>query len=494
MTRPRVRILVVDDDAADRMVRCRDLAAAAEGEFEVVESGTAHEALRKAGSEHFDCILLEYCTLGSEWWKLLLALVGLVKDEDGTPVVVLTGRDGAALALGPAHRGDGRHMREHGPQQRLQALPAAIARLLREHRTPKGKRRARAMFRPLVEQVQAITYVRDLAGSGGMRYVSPQVKALGFSVDDWLAGPSGFLDAVHREDRPRVAITIARSVANGTGLRLEYRLVGMDGSEHWFRDEAEVICDAAGRKLFLQGILVDITQSKLTEEALRDSREALRRLSAHQEEIKESERKRIAHEIHDELGGLLTSIQAHIEVSIERSRLAGAQADGLLVEASRLIGEATQAVRRIINDLRPSVLDQLGVWDAIEWYAHQVETRFGLVCDCVIAPSALAADVDPERSIMLFRIVQESLTNIVRHAEASFVAVRAAAKDGVLSVEIRDDGKGFPAGQARDGRSWGIQGMQERSRHFGGQLTVSSAAGKGTCVALRLPLESSDGR
>jgi two-component system sensor histidine kinase UhpB len=349
------------------------------------------------------------------------------------------------------------------------------------------------MFRTLVEQVQAITYVRELAGEGALRYISPQVGTLGYAPEEWLSAPSAPLAAIHAADRGKAATAIGRSRKEGLPLRVEYRIVGKNGRERWFRDEAEIVCDPAGLPLFQQGILIDITQSKLAEEALRDSRETLRRLAAHQENIKEGERKRIAQEIHDELGSLLTGIKAYVSVSIERAIQAGTAPDPLLQEAARLTEDAIQAVRRVINDLRPSVLDQLGLWDAIQWYASQVEARFGLACDCSIDRSALQIQLDPERTIMLFRIVQESLTNVVRHAEASMVSVRAAAKDGVITVEIHDDGKGFAVGQPANRHSWGIQGMQERTRHFGGQLTVSSAAGKGTRVALRLPFTDTRG-
>jgi two-component system sensor histidine kinase UhpB len=355
------------------------------------------------------------------------------------------------------------------------------------------RKRAEAMFRTLVEQVQAITYVREVDGEGALRYISPQVSTLGYTVEECLSAPSALFAAIHALDRDKAAAAIGRSRKEGMPLRVEYRITGKDGRERWFREEAEIVRDPAGQPLFQQGILIDITQNKLAEEALRDSRETLRRLAAHQENIKEDERKRIAQEIHDELGSLLTGIKAYVSVSVERATQAGAPPDPLLQEAARLTEDAIQAVRRVINDLRPSVLDQLGLWEAIQWYAGQVEARSGLACDCSIDSSALQIQLDPERTIMLFRIVQESLTNVVRHADASMVSVHAAAKDGVITVEIRDDGKGFAAEQPSNRHSWGIQGMQERTRHFGGQLTVSSVTGKGTRVALRLPLETGKG-
>eukprot|EP01034_Spumella_vulgaris_P036352 gene36351-44846_t len=159
--------------------------------------------------------------------------------------------------------------------------------------------------------------------------------------------------------------------------------------------------------------------SKAAEQALRQSQEELRRLGAHQERIKEEERKRIAQEIHDELGGLLTGIRAYILVAQERAVAAGREPEPLLADTADLVQTAIETVRRVITDLRPSVLDQLGVWAALEWYAGQVALRAGLRCDCSIDAQVAALELDAERSTMLFRVVQEALTNVVRHAGAS---------------------------------------------------------------------------
>ncbi|MBI1892208.1 MAG: response regulator [Burkholderiales bacterium] len=225
------------------------------------------------------------------------------------------------------------------------------------------------------------------------------------------------------------------------------------------------------------------------EEALRHSHEELRRLAAHQERVKEQERKRIAQEIHDELGGLLTGIKAYISVVIDRATRAGAPPDPLLSDAVDLANNAIETVRKVITDLRPSVLDQLGVWAALEWYTGQIEKRSGISCECVIDPLATATELDPESSTMVFRIVQEALTNVVRHANASRVTVQVERNGGELLVVVQDNGKGIEPERLVNGHSWGILGMAERTRYFGGELKISGAPGQGTTVTLRLPLE-----
>ena len=236
-------------------------------------------------------------------------------------------------------------------------------------------------------------------------------------------------------------------------------------------------------------LIADIKARKRVEEALHISSTKLRKMVDHQESIKEEERKRIAREIHDDLGGVLTGIKANVSVSIERAVRAGQASDPLLLEAADQADMAIETVRRVISDLRPSVLDQLGVWAALEWHAEQIQERTGLQCICSISESAGRIDLDPERSTMLFRVVQEALTNVVRHAGATQVKIGILHHKNVIIADIRDNGRGIDAQQLLDGEAWGILGMHERTRHFGGELKVSGTAGVGTAVLLRLPME-----
>jgi PAS domain S-box-containing protein len=231
----------------------------------------------------------------------------------------------------------------------------------------------------------------------------------------------------------------------------------------------------------------DITKRKCAEQALRESREALRGLAAHQQRIKEEERKNIAREVHDELGGLLSCIKAYVSVAIDNAVENGAQPDRLLVDAADLADTAIETVRRVIAELRPSVLDDLGIWAALEWYANQINSRTDIRCICTIDAGALELDIDPERSTMLFRVVQEALTNVVRHAEADRVEIRVARQGGAIAVEVQDDGKGIAPDRLINKESFGVLGMHERAAYFGAELKITGAPGQGTLVALTLP-------
>ncbi|GJH10013.1 MEDS domain-containing protein [Caballeronia novacaledonica] len=221
-----------------------------------------------------------------------------------------------------------------------------------------------------------------------------------------------------------------------------------------------------------------------------DIQRALSELSAHQHRIRENERKRIAREIHDELGSVLTGIKAYVSVAVDRARREGSAPDPQLVDAARLADDALDTVRRVITELRPTVLDDLGIWVALEWYIEQIEKQTGLPCSLTIDPRLSASEVGPELGTVLFRIIQEALTNAVRHAQAKSMVVRAQCDEAFAVFEVCDDGKGIDAVRLLGQHSWGIAGMHERARHFGGALTIAGAPGMGTTVSLRLPLET----
>jgi two-component system sensor histidine kinase UhpB len=482
-----IRLLIVEDDLVDRMACRRALAADAGHVFEVFEADTGQQGLALAAALRPDCILLDYHLpdlTGLEFLTRLGGAAGLA----AIPVMMLTGADSATVAAESMRRGARDYLVKDVERRYLGLLPNAVHRMLREQRLFNDKRQIEAKFRTLVEQIQAITYIAALESQDALLYISPQIRTLGFSPAEWLSTPGLHARQLHPDDRARALQAIGASRAGGAALRHEYRLLTRAGEALWFRDEAEVVTDEAGQKLFMQGILVDITRSKLAEQALLSTQDELRKLAAHQEAVKERDRKHIAQEVHDELGGLLTGINAYISVAIERAVLAGAQPDPLLVDAARLAKEAMDAVRKVITDLRPSVLDQLGVWAALEWCAEQVGKRSGLHCECSIDAPLLALELDPERSTMLFRIVQEALTNVVRHAGAAQVRVTVTRRGAGLLVQVHDDGKGIDAERLLNKESWGIRGMLERARHFNGELSIAGSRDGGTTLSLALPL------
>ena len=241
----------------------------------------------------------------------------------------------------------------------------------------------------------------------------------------------------------------------------------------------------------IDGVLVnvvDMTTLKHSQDSLVASNEELRQLSRYLEQVREEERVRIARELHDDLGSTLTGVKWAIAMAIDRAQEAALPADAQLARASQLLDSAVDTMRRIISDLRPSVLDHLGVWTAIEWYAGQIEERTGLPCKVSIGAEVAAIEVDPERATAMFRIVQEALSNFVRHARASRAEIRIRREAGAVMIAVEDDGVGIADDALIKTESWGLLGMQERAARFGGSITLSRGVREGTILVLRMPV------
>ncbi|MDX5363472.1 MAG: PAS domain S-box protein [Pseudazoarcus pumilus] len=216
---------------------------------------------------------------------------------------------------------------------------------------------------------------------------------------------------------------------------------------------------------------------------LKQTHENLRRLSAHMNSVRESERAHIARDIHDDLGASLTAIQ--LELNFLRSRLADNEALRANVDAALDIGKsAIDSVRRILNDLRPGVLDHLGLWAALECLMDEMQTRAALQCSFSCPAEVERVRLGRDAEIAIYRIVQELLTNVQRHAGAQRVGMTVRADGRDLIIEVADDGRGMSLPAAPT--SFGLLGMRERAHSIGGALTFDSAPGRGTTVCLRL--------
>ena len=239
--------------------------------------------------------------------------------------------------------------------------------------------------------------------------------------------------------------------------------------------------------------LLERTNDELESRVVSRTRE-LRELANHLETVRETERKRIAREIHDELGSLLVALKMDVNW-LERRLGPPLESRAELADKcdrmGRLIDTAVDKVGRIITDLRPSILDHQGLWAALEWQAQDWLQSAELQADLKIHVTAGVAAPEGGVAIAVFRIFQEVLSNIARHAHARHVAIRIdvdAPPEPVLYLEVRDDGVGTTTAALNDARSYGVMGMRERAAHFGGVLRLRSVPGGGTQVRLVMPL------
>jgi signal transduction histidine kinase len=225
-------------------------------------------------------------------------------------------------------------------------------------------------------------------------------------------------------------------------------------------------------------------------EELETSREQLRALAAHLQSVREDERKFITREIHDELGQSLTGFK--MDLAWMRNRMQSeewAQIKQPILEKIRAMGElldgTANLVRKLCTELRPGVLDDLGLTAAIEWQAREYQKRTGIICEASVELGELT--VDPERSTALFRIFQEILTNVARHAQARRVDAVLKLAGEELLLEVRDDGRGIKPGEIAGAKSLGLLGMRERALVLGGTVSITGKTGAGTTVTVTMP-------
>ncbi len=261
----------------------------------------------------------------------------------------------------------------------------------------------------------------------------------------------------------------------------EYRVYFPDGSERWFCTNAEPFWDRSGRFCGYRGTSRDITAYKKATLALEKSEKSIRRLLVYKEQAREEERKRIAREIHDDLGQYLLVMRYDLAALLDGSPAP----DEHLLQLADKLDAATRSLRRIINNLRPPILDQ-GLLAALQWQCGQFQKQHSLCCH--LSWETDLEVVEEAVSIALFRIVQESLSNVARHAQASEVHIRIWTDQDSLHLQVRDNGKGVSEHNPGKPESFGVLGMTERAKTLGGHLCFTSAPGQGATLLVSLPL------
>lgn len=275
------------------------------------------------------------------------------------------------------------------------------------------------------------------------------------------------------------------ALTTGMPYRLEIEIRRPNGRAGWLLIRGEAVRDATGAVAGLSGTAQDVTESKKAELELQRAKDQLRALSTYQETMLEEERKRIAREVHDEMGQLLTALK--MDISLIRMRFGKEAEIREKAEDMRILVEKTiQVVRQVASNLRPAALD-LGLPAAIEWLAEDFQHRWEIECEVRLGSGETA--LDDSRATAVFRVVQESLTNVARHADASKVVIKLDAQDGRLRLRIWDNGCGFDPFEVRDKTGFGILGMRERILALGGSLKIDSQPGIGTRVDIDLPAE-----
>jgi len=367
------------------------------------------------------------------------------------------------------------------------------ARIRREHgATQLALQKYQARLHSFISNLPGMAFQLLLDSNGvlSFQYVSDGGRSLlGFEPMDLKQNPSLFQNILYPNDRASFQQSMRNSADKLTLWNWEGRIVmAQNGKIKW------VNMRCTPRKLdngdvLWEGIMTNISQSKFAGIGLKQSQDQLRELSSHIQDAREQERLHIARDIHDDMGGTLTAIKIDTAWLIERLH---AQDPELLAKAKgieALVDRCMKSANNILRTLRPSVLDSFGVIAAIEMEVEEFEKRTGISCPINQVDEGM--EISPDASIALFRILQETLTNIMKHAKASEVTVDIANRKDGVDLVISDNGVGLKEVDRQKPRSFGLRGIQERVAHFNGRVLISSKPGKGTTVEVHVPHASS---
>ena len=291
---------------------------------------------------------------------------------------------------------------------------------------------------------------------------------------------------IHPEDRPRAIEKWLADMAAGEPYEDEMRLLGADGKYRWFLIRTVPLRDSLGNIVKWFGTSTEIDARKQAEGALRCSHQRLRALAAHLQTVREAERRRLARELHDEVGQLLTGLRLLLKPNGD---LPPGAIDVRLEQARAVVDDLLGRVRRISFDLRPADLDQLGLLPALLALFERYTTQTAVLVN--LKHQGVNRRFPSEVETGAYRIVQEALTNAARHAGVANVTVRAWTEAERLNLQIEDRGRGFdPESALQAPQSSGLIGMQERAILLGGQLIIDSSPGSGTTISAELPLDA----
>lgn len=355
----------------------------------------------------------------------------------------------------------------------------------------------------LEERTDQLMEAQDIAKIGSWEW-SPDKQELkwsdelfrifGIDPEKFEGSYKTYLDHIHPEDRDRVEKNIGEAFENRNTFKIEHKIIQPDGNEKNLLCRGRAVDTNTGN-VKMVGTAQDVTEQKQTEQKLRKYSESLRRLSGRIERAREDERISIARRVHDELGQMLSVLKMDFSLfhgnvndvlSEENRKKIDREAELVLDRVNKIIN----SVQRITTELRPEVLDEMGLIDAIDWQAQKFQQRTNIKVH--FDKSIKHTDfLNQEQTTTLFRILQETLTNIVRHAEASKVDIDLKKDKGYLYLIIFDNGIGISEKQLNKSSSLGIIGIRERTQLMGGDVNIEGEEGVGTKVTLLIPINES---
>ena len=507
-------ILIVDDTIANLNLLA---ALLKEAGYSVRASASAELALQSAKNQPPALILLDIVMPGMDGFEVCRRLKQDVTTSDIPIIFISAQNDSPSKVQGfnaggvdyinkPFQREEvlarvRTHLALHDTQsqleQRVKERTAELEEIVRELRATKEiLARAERNFRALFEHSPTAMVAIDSESRRILQANDNALKISGYSLEEILAltiadliHPDSLAD--YQQGYEQLSSGLVDSITN------ERRYLKKDGSDFIGYTSISTLKDDHGKVVRIIGSAIDITERRQAELDLLESHKRLRELSTHLQTVREEERIRIARELHDQLGQMLTAVK--LDAKWLASTMSDAQPIILdkVASMSNLIDDTLDAIRRVAADLRPTMLDYLGLVAAVEWLAEDFGKHAGIAISLKTdlmhgKCQDLCEDCNPdgEASTAMYRIVQECLTNIARHAEANHVMVSLCCRDGKLILLVSDNGKGMDVNGSRKPNSYGMVGMKERAHSLGGTMKILSILGEGTSVEVVLPIKS----
>lgn len=465
-----VRILIVDDEI-DVLVPLRDFLT--ELGYEVAGYVSAKDALEALKEKDFDLLLTDLVLPEIDGISLLKTVRKLAPH---ITCIVITGQGTIESAVEAMKVGAFDFIAKPLDWKVLGPMIARAVEITR-------LRKSAEKYRSIVEdQTEFICRWRP---DGAITFVNEVLcRDFGISCDELIGSTcERFLPAEDYEVLKKRVATLNRE---DPVAFMEHRVIMPGGEIRWQQWSNRALFDEQGRVVEFQSVGHDITERKRVEEELRSTHEQLRALSARLSQAGESERKRIARELHDQVGQNLTALGINLNMlRVGLSDVLTAEIDSRLNDSLNLLEETVTKIRDVMTDLRPSVLDDYGLMAAIRWYGEQFSNRTGV--EIVVEGREFEPRLSPEVEITLFRIVQELLTNVAKHSMASRVTVGLVEEAEKVTLTIADNGIGFDpliSDRSPGESGWGLLNTRERAESIGGKLVVESKPGQGTRVEI----------
>ncbi len=489
-TGTKLRVLLVEDCENDALLLERELTR---GGYESLvkrldSPGAMSAALR---DQNWDLVL-------SDWnlprFSALFALEMLKCSGLDLPFIIVSGTIGEEAASGAMKAG----VHDYVMKANLGRLVPAIRRELREADERRARKRAETEVAAGEDRLKLVARATndtiwdwDLTTQTLGWNEGFQVH-FGFRPNEVHPGVESWYSCLHPEERERVIAT-RYAAMNGAGDKWSdhYRFCRADGTYAHVLDRGYVLRNETGRAVRAVGALIDLTEQKRAEVEIAAAYERLRDLTLRMEHTKEEERKRIARELHDEFAQMLTGLKLDLAALGKQVAKGVSTSQPELIEKlqsmAALVDDSIHLVRKVASSLRPSILDDLGLVPALQWQAREFEARAGIPCETELSQNLSQREIDPDQSSALFRIAQELLTNVMRHAHASRVRMALREESDGLLLEVSDDGRGIAERKHVNPTTLGLRGLQERVALFGGTLHIDGDPGKGTTVLAWIP-------